>query len=132
VRVTLTDGKYHDTDSSEIAFKVAGSLALKAAVQRAKPVLLEPIFAVEVVTPEEFMGEVIGDLNRRRGHVNGMEQRGNAQIVTAEVPLAEMFGYATDVRSNTQGRATYTMQFDRYQEVPANIAEKVVGEMQES
>jgi elongation factor G len=128
VRVTLTDGKYHDTDSSEIAFKVAGSLALKAAVARAKPVLLEPIFSVEVVTPEEFMGEVIGDLNRRRGHILGMEQRGNAQIVTAEVPLAEMFGYATDVRSNTQGRATYTMQFDRYQVVPPNIAEKVVGE----
>jgi elongation factor G len=128
VRVTLTDGKYHDTDSSEIAFKVAGSLALKAAVARAKPVLLEPIFSVEVVTPEEFMGEVIGDLNRRRGHILGMEQRGNAQIVSAEVPLAEMFGYATDVRSNTQGRATYTMQFDRYEVVPPNIAEKVVGE----
>ena len=88
---------------------MAGSLALKSAVQRAKPVLLEPIFAVEVVTPEEFMGEVIGDLNRRRGHVHGMEQRGNAQVVSAYVPLAEMFGYATDVRSNTQGRATYTM-----------------------
>jgi elongation factor G len=132
VRVTLTDGKYHDTDSSEIAFKVAGSLALKAAVARAKPVLLEPIFAVEVVTPEEFMGDVIGDLNRRRGQVKGMEQRGNAQVVTADVPLAEMFGYATDVRSNTQGRATYTMQFDRYQEVPPNIAEKVIGETQET
>jgi elongation factor G len=128
VRVTLTDGKYHDTDSSEIAFKVAGSLALKDAVRRAKPVLLEPIFAVEVVTPEEFMGEVIGDLNRRRGQVHGMEQRGNAQVINAEVPLAEMFGYATDVRSNTQGRATYTMQFDRYEVVPPNIAEKVVGE----
>jgi elongation factor G len=128
VRVTLTDGKYHDTDSSEIAFKVAGSLALKDAVRRAKPVLLEPIFAVEVVTPEEFMGEVIGDLNRRRGHVHGMEQRGNAQVINAEVPLAEMFGYATDVRSNTQGRATYTMQFDRYEVVPPNIAEKVVGD----
>jgi elongation factor G len=128
VRVTLTDGKYHDTDSSEIAFRVAGSLALKAAVARAKPILLEPVFGVEVVTPEEFMGEVIGDLNRRRGHILGMEQRGNAQVITAEVPLAEMFGYATDVRSNTQGRATYTMQFDRYQEVPPNIAEKVVGD----
>jgi elongation factor G len=128
VRVTLQDGKYHDTDSSELAFKVAGSLALKEAVQRAKPVLLEPIFAVEVVTPEEFMGDVIGDLNRRRGHVNGMEQRGNAQVITAYVPLAEMFGYATDVRSNTQGRATYTMQFDRYEEVPPNIAERVVGD----
>ncbi len=130
VRVTLTDGKYHDTDSSEIAFKVAGSLALKEAVRRAKPVLLEPIFAVEVVTPEEFMGDVIGDLNRRRGQVQGMEQRGNAQVVSAYVPLAEMFGYATDLRSTTQGRATYTMQFERYDEVPTNIAEKVVGELQ--
>ena len=128
VRVTLVDGKYHDTDSSEIAFRVAGSLALKAAVARAKPVLLEPIFAVEVTMPEEFMGDVIGDLNRRRGQVVGMEQRGNAQVVSAFVPLAEMFGYATDVRSNTQGRATYSMQFERYDEVPPNIAEKVVGE----
>jgi len=130
LRVTLVDGKYHDTDSSELAFKVAGSLALKEAATRAKPVLLEPIFRVEVVTPEEFMGDVIGDLNRRRGHVAGMEQRGNAQVITAYVPLAEMFGYATDVRSTTQGRATYTMQFERYDEVPANIAEKVVGELQ--
>ena len=112
VRVTLTDGKYHDTDSSEIAFKVAGSLALQEAAKRAKPVLLEPVFAVEVVTPEEYMGDVIGDLNRRRGRVHGMEPRGNAQVVTAHVPLSEMFGYATDVRSMTQGRATYTMQFD--------------------
>jgi elongation factor G len=132
VRVTLTDGKYHDTDSSEIAFRVAGSLALKAAVARAKPVLLEPVFAVEVVTPEEFMGDVIGDLNRRRGQVNGMEQRGKAQVVSGHVPLAEMFGYATDLRSNTQGRATYTMQFDRYDEVPSNIAEKIVGGEQEA
>ncbi|MGA2928629.1 MAG: elongation factor G, partial [Solirubrobacteraceae bacterium] len=130
VRVTLTDGKYHDTDSSELAFKVAGSLALKAAARKANPVLLEPIFRVEVVTPEEFMGDVIGDLNRRRGHLSGMEQRGNAQVINAYVPLAEMFGYATDLRSNTQGRATYTMQFERYEEVPANIAEKVVGELQ--
>ncbi len=130
VKVTLVDGKYHDTDSSEIAFKVAGSLALKEAVQRAKPVLLEPIFSVEVTTPEEFMGDVIGDLNRRRGQVLGMEPRGNAQVVTATVPLAEMFGYATDVRSNTQGRATFTMQFERYDEVPPNIAEKVIGELQ--
>jgi len=128
VRVTLTDGKYHETDSSEIAFKVAGSLALKEAARRAKPVLLEPVFAVEVVTPEEFMGDVIGDLNRRRGQVSGMEQRGNAQVVSAHVPLAEMFGYATDVRSTTQGRATYTMQFERYDEVPPNIAEKVIGD----
>jgi elongation factor G len=126
VRVTLVDGKYHDTDSSEIAFKVAGSLALKEAARRAKPVLLEPVFAVEVVTPEEFMGDVIGDLNRRRGRVHGMEARGNAQVVTGSVPLSEMFGYATDLRSNTQGRATYTMVFEGYEEVPPNIAEKVV------
>jgi elongation factor G len=130
MRVTLVDGKYHDVDSSEIAFKVAGSIAFKEAAKRAKPVLLEPIFAVEVVTPEEFMGDVIGDLNRRRGQVQGMEPRGNAQVVTAVVPLAEMFGYATDVRSNTQGRATFTMQFERYDEVPPNIAEKVIGELQ--
>jgi elongation factor G len=127
VRVTLTDGKYHDTDSSEIAFRIAGSLALKEAIKRAKPVLLEPVFAVEVVTPEEFMGDVIGDLNRRRGQINGMEQRGNAQVISAHVPLAEMFGYATDMRSATQGRATYTMQFDRYEEVPHNIAEGIGG-----
>ena len=126
VRVTLVDGKYHDTDSSEIAFKVAGSLAFKEAAQRAKPVLLEPIFAVEVVTPEEFMGDVIGDLNRRRGRVEGMEPRGNAQVVRAKVPLSEMFGYATDLRSTTQGRATYTMQFERYEEVPPNIATQIV------
>jgi len=128
VRVTLVDGKYHETDSSEIAFRVAGSLALKAATARAKPVLLEPVFAVEVTTPEEFMGDVIGDLNRRRGQVQGMEQRGNAQVVKAFVPLSEMFGYVTDLRSNTQGRATSSMQFERYDEVPPNIAEKVVGE----
>jgi len=128
VRVTLTDGKYHDTDSSEIAFKIAGSLAFKAAAARAKPVLLEPVFAVEVVTPEEFMGDVIGDLNRRRGHVKGMEQRGNAQVISADVPLSTMFGYSTDLRSGTQGRATYTMQFDRYEEVPAKIAEALGGE----
>ena len=126
VRVTLVDGKYHDTDSSEIAFKVAGSLAFQEAARRAKPVLLEPVFSVEVVTPEEYMGDVIGDLNRRRGRVEGMEPRGNAQVVRGHVPLSEMFGYATDVRSMTQGRATYTMQFDRYEEVPPNIAERVI------
>jgi elongation factor G len=126
VRISLVDGKYHDTDSSEIAFKVAGSLALQEAARRAKPILLEPIFSVEVVTPEEFMGDVIGDLNRRRGRVEGMEARGNAQVIRAHVPLSEMFGYATDVRSMSQGRANYTMQFDRYEEVPPNIAEKVV------
>jgi elongation factor G len=127
IRLTLTDGKYHDTDSSEIAFRIAGSIGAKEAIRRAKPVLLEPVFAVEVVTPEEFMGDVIGDLNRRRGQVQGMDQRGNAQVISAYVPLSEMFGYATDVRSATQGRATYTMQFERYEEVPPNIAEKVVS-----
>jgi elongation factor G len=126
VRATLTDGKYHDTDSSEIAFKIAGSLALKEAAKRAKPVLLEPVMAVEVVTPQEFLGDVIGDLSRRRGRVEGQEPRGNALAVKASVPLAEMFGYATDLRSNTQGRATYTMQFDRYEEVPNNLAEGIV------
>jgi elongation factor G len=126
VRVTLTDGKYHDTDSSEIAFKVAGSLAFKEAARRAKPVLLEPVFSVEVVTPEDFLGDVIGDLSRRRGRIEGQERRGNALTVNARVPLSEMFGYATDLRSNTQGRATYTMQFDAYEEVPPNIAERVI------
>jgi len=126
VKVTLVDGKYHDTDSSEIAFKVAGSLAFKEAARRAKPVLLEPVFAVEVVTPEDFLGEVIGDLNRRRGRIEGQERRGNALAVTGRVPLSEMFGYVNDLRSNTQGRASYTMQFDGYEEVPPNIAEKLV------
>jgi elongation factor G len=126
VKVTLVDGKYHDTDSSEIAFKVAGSLALKEAARRAKPVLMEPVFAVEVTAPENFVGDVIGDLMRRRGHVESQERRGNAIIVTANVPLSEMFGYVGDLRSNTQGRASYSMQFDRYEEVPSNIAEKVV------
>ena len=126
MRVTLVDGKYHDVDSSEIAFKVAGSLAFKEAAKRAKPVLLEPIFAVEVVVPEDFLGHVIGDLSSRRGRIEGQEPRGNALAVTAKVPLSEMFGYATDLRSNTQGRATYTMQFDSYEEVPASLAEKIV------
>src|ERR671914_2989842 len=126
VRATLTDGKYHDTDSSEVAFKIAGSLAVKEAAKRAKPVPLEPIMAVEGVKPGEFLGDVIGDLSRRRGHVEAQEQRGNAMAVQASVPLSEMFGYATDLRSTTQGRATYTMQFDRYEEVPGGIAEDIV------
>ncbi len=126
VRVTLTDGKYHDTDSSEIAFKVAGSLALKEAARRAKPVLLEPVMAVEVITPDEFLGTVIGDLSSRRGRVEAQEPRGNAIAVQASVPLSSMFGYATDLRSNTQGRANYSMQFDRYDEVPGSIAEEIV------
>jgi elongation factor G len=125
VRVTLTDGSYHDVDSSEMAFKVAGSMALREAARRAKPVLLEPIMAVEVVTPEEFMGDVIGDLNRRRGRIEGMEPRGNTQVIRAFVPLAQMFGYATDLRSQTQGRATYTMQFDHYAEMPSSLAEEI-------
>ncbi|HWT94253.1 MAG TPA: elongation factor G [Solirubrobacteraceae bacterium] len=128
VRATLVDGKFHETDSSEIAFKIAGSLALQEAAKRAKPIILEPIFAVEVVTPEDFLGDVIGDLSRRRGRVEGQDRRGNALAVTAKVPLSEMFGYVNDLRSNTQGRASYTMQFDSYDEVPPNIAEKVVGE----
>jgi elongation factor G len=126
VRVTLVDGKYHDTDSSEVAFKVAGSLALKEAAKRAQPVLLEPIMAIEVVVPQDFLGDVIGDLSRRRGRIEGQEPRGNAVAVRGQVPLAEMFGYATDLRSNTQGRGTYTMQFDSYAEVPANVAEEIV------
>jgi elongation factor G len=126
VRVELIDGSYHDVDSSEMAFKIAGSMALQEAARKANPVLLEPVMAVEVVTPEDFLGEVIGDLSRRRGKVQGQEQRGNALAVEAFVPLGEMFGYATDLRSSTQGRATYTMQFARYEEVPANIAEEII------
>jgi elongation factor G len=127
IRIVLRDGSYHDVDSSEMAFKVAGSMAFKAAMQRSKPKLLEPVMAVEVVTPEEYLGDVMGDLNSRRGHVEGLEPRGNAQVITARVPLATMFGYATDLRSTTQGRATFTMQFDRYEEVPQSIAGEIVA-----
>jgi elongation factor G len=127
IRATLTGGSFHDVDSSEMAFKIAGSLAFKKGVRQAKPVLLEPIMSVEVVTPDDYMGDVIGDLSSRRGKVEGMEQRGNAQVVRAQVPLAEMFGYATDLRSRTQGRATYTMQFDSYQQVPGSIAEEIIA-----
>ena len=126
VRVTLVDGKYHDTDSSEIAFKVAGSLALKEAARKAKPVLLEPVMAIEVVVPQEFLGDIIGDLSRRRGRIESQEPRGTAVAVKGTVPLAEMFGYVTDLRSNTQGRGVYTMQFDSYAEVPSNVAEEIV------
>jgi elongation factor G len=126
VKVELVDGSYHDVDSSEMAFKVAGSMAIQDAARKANPVLLEPVMAVEVVTPEDFLGDVIGDLSRRRGKVQGQDQRGNALAVQAFVPLGEMFGYATDLRSSTQGRATYTMQFERYEEVPANIAEEII------
>ena len=127
IRACLTYGSYHEVDSSEMAFKIAGSMALKEAVRKAKPILLEPIMAVEVVTPEDYMGDVIGDLNSRRGHVEGMEQRGNAQTIAAKVPLANMFGYVGDLRSRTQGRATYTMQFDSYQRVPDSIATEIVA-----
>jgi elongation factor G len=127
VRAILTGGSSHDVDSSEMAFKIAGSIAFKDAARRAKPVLLEPIMEVEAVTPEDYMGDVIGDLNSRRGKVEGMEQRGTSHVVRAQVPLAEMFGYATDLRSRTQGRATYTMQFDSYQEVPRSIAEEITA-----
>ncbi len=126
VKVELVDGSYHDVDSSEMAFKIAGSMAIQDGARKANPVLLEPVMAVEVVTPEDFLGDVIGDLSRRRGKVQGQEQRGNALAVQAYVPLGEMFGYATELRSMTQGRATYTMQFERYEEVPGNIAEEIV------
>ena len=127
VRVELVDGSYHDVDSSEMAFKIAGSMAFKAAMERAKPKLLEPVMSVEVVTPEEYLGDVMGDLNSRRGRVEGLEPRGNAQAVRAHVPLATMFGYATDLRSMSQGRATFTMQFDRYEEAPQTIAGEIVS-----
>ncbi|WP_018087044.1 elongation factor G [Desulfurispora thermophila] len=127
VRVTLVDGSYHEVDSSEMAFKIAGSLGFKNAAIKAKPVLLEPIMRVEVVVQDEYMGDVIGDLNSRRGHIEEMEPRGNAQVIHAKVPLAEMFGYATELRSRTQGRGTYTMQFSHYAEVPASIAENIIA-----
>jgi len=129
IKVALIDGSYHEVDSSDMAFKIAGSLAFKNAAQKAKPVLLEPMMAVEVVTPAEFMGDVMGDLNSRRGHIDGMAPRGNAQVITATVPLSTMFGYATDVRSTTQGRATYTMQFKHYAEAPASIASEIVAKV---
>jgi elongation factor G len=126
VKVTLFDGSYHDVDSSEVAFKIAGSQAFKEAVRRANPVLLEPVMKVEVVTPEDFMGSVIGDLNRRRGIIQGMEEAPGGRVVRAEVPLAEMFGYATDLRSMSEGRATYTMEFARYAEAPTHIAQAII------
>ena len=125
IEVTLYDGTFHDVDSSEMAFKIAGSMAFKEAAKKARPSLLEPVFKVEVVTPEDYMGDVVGDLNRRRGKVSGMEPRGNARVVDALVPLSEMFGYATELRSLTQGRAAYSMQFECYEEVPPNIAKEI-------
>ena len=127
IRATLLDGKYHDVDSSEMAFKIAGAMVFKEAARKAKPVLLEPIMAVEVVTPEEYLGEVMGDLSARRGKLEGTEQRGNSQVIRAQVPLDRMFGYATDLRSKTQGRANYTMQFDSYQPAPSNVQEEIVA-----
>jgi elongation factor G len=126
VKVSLVDGQYHDVDSSEMAFKIAGQMAFRKAAEMAKPVLMEPIMAVEVVTPEEYMGDVMGDLSSRRGRIGSMEARGNTQVVNAAVPLSEMFGYSTDLRSRTQGRATYTMQFSEYQQVPEAIAQEIV------
>jgi elongation factor G len=126
IKVSLNDGKSHDVDSSEMAFKIAAQAWFRAAIVRAGPVLLEPVMAVEVVTPDNYMGDVVGDLNSRRGRVGQMEARGNNQVITARVPLSEMFGYATDLRSRTQGRATYTMQFDSYQKTPAFVQEEIV------
>jgi len=130
VKVILYDGSYHEVDSSEMAFKIAGSMAVKDGARRGNPVLLEPIMSIEVVVPEDYMGEVISDLNARRGRVEGMELRGTSQIIKALVPLSEMFGYATDLRSRTQGRGSFTMHFGRYEEVPANIAEEIISKVQ--
>ena len=125
IRATLFDGSYHEVDSSEMAFKIAGSMAFKEAMRKADPVLLEPIMDVEVTTPEEYMGDVIGDLNSRRGRIEGMEARTGAQVISAFVPLSEMFGYATDLRSKSQGRAVYSMQFHHYSEVPKSVQEQI-------
>jgi elongation factor G len=126
VKIELVEGSYHEVDSSERAFKIAGSMAFKEAMKRAKPKLLEPVMAVEVVTPEEYLGDVMGNISSRRGRVESLEQVGGSQAIKASVPLSEMFGYATDLRSMSQGRATFTMQFDRYDEVPQSIASEIV------
>jgi elongation factor G len=130
VRVVLYDGSYHDVDSSEMAFKIAGSMAFQDAAKKAKPVLLEPIMRVEVVVPKDYLGDVMGDLASRRGRIQSQEDRGGTQIINARVPLSEMFGYATDLRSRTQGRATYSMHFDRYEQAPSNVSEEVVARIQ--
>jgi elongation factor G len=127
VAVAVVDGSFHPVDSSEMAFQTAGSMGMRAALEQGSSVLLEPVMKLEVVTPEEYFGDVLGDINSRRGHVQGMEQRGNARVLSAMVPLAETFGYATDLRSNTQGRATYSMEFDHYAQVPGNVAEEIQG-----
>lgn len=127
VKISLYDGSFHDVDSSEVAFKVAGSMALKEGAQKADPVILEPIMSIEVVTPEEYMGDIVGDLSRRRGVIHGMEDGPSGKVVSGEVPLAEMFGYATDIRSASQGRATFTMEPLKYSEVPSNVAEAIIS-----
>ena len=130
VKATLYDGSYHDVDSNEMAFKIAGSMAFKEAARKASPVLLEPVMSVEVVVPEEYMGTIIGDLSSRRGRIEGIEHRAGSQVIKAMVPLAEMFGYATNMRSNTQGRATFSMHFSRYEEAPRAVAEEIVAKVQ--
>jgi elongation factor G len=130
VGIELYDGSYHDVDSNEMAFKIAGSMAFKDAAKRARPVLLEPVMRVEVVVPKEFMGDIMGDIASRRGHIQSQEDLGGTQIVSSRVPLSEMFGYATDLRSRTQGRATYSMHFDRYEQAPSHVAEEVIAKMQ--
>src|SRR5437899_2797929 len=129
-RATNYDGSYHDVDSNEMAFKIAGSMAFKEAARKASPVLLEPVMAVEVVTPEDYAGAIMGDLSSRRGRIEGMEHRAGSQVIKAIVPLAEMFGYATHMRSNTQGRAEYSMHFARYEEVPRSTADEIIGRAQ--
>jgi len=130
VKIELYDGKHHEVDSSEMAFKIAGSMAFQDAAKKAKPVLLEPVMRVEVVVPKDYMGDVMGDLASRRGRIQSQDERGGTQIVNARVPLSEMFGYATDLRSRTQGRATYSMHFDRYEQAPQNVSEEVVARIQ--
>jgi elongation factor G len=130
VKAILYDGSYHEVDSNEMAFKIAGSMAVKEAARKASPVLLEPVMSVEVVVPEEFMGTIIGDLNSRRGRIEGMEHRAGSQVIRAMVPLSEMFGYATQMRSNTQGRATFSMHFARYEEAPRSVSEEIIARVQ--
>ena len=126
---TLIDGSFHPVDSNEMAFTIAGSMALKEAVEKGRPVILEPIMRVEVITPEQFLGDVIGDLNSRRGHIESMDARAGAQVVRGFVPLANMFGYATDLRSSTQGRAVFSMEFDHYEQLPQSLAEELVAKV---
>ena len=127
VKVTLYDGSYHEVDSNEMAFKIAGSMGIQKGAKKASPVILEPMMSAEMITPENFMGDVVGDINRRRGRVKSMEMRHGAQVISAFVPLSEMFGYATELRSMTQGRASYSMQFDHYEQLPNNLAEEIIA-----